>query len=136
MSLSLIKQALVQSYVDGSFGLSTAYENRTFEPTKGTPWASVMVERVDGSAVTLGDSGEDNHAGYMQIDLNYPTNEGDGDILAKLEALRAYYTPGTSFTSSGQSVIIRYCEPSGGRLVDGWYRISLTVYYYARIART
>jgi hypothetical protein len=135
MSLTNIKGALVSAYVAGAFGLPTAHENKIFKPVTGTPWASLFVVPNQPSVGTLGDAGEDNHDGFLQIDLNYPLNKGDGEALSKSDEMRDYFKAGSRHVHSGQVVTVTNCGRSIGRQVDGWYRITLTINWYARTAR-
>ena len=135
MSLLKIKSTLLQAYVDGAFGLSTAYENRQFEPTTGTPWAAVYVLPNQPSAFSLGSNGSDEHDGILQIDLNYPTGNGDGAVLAKADAIRAVFKHGVSFTLDSQAVSIRQCGRSGARIVDGYFKEIITINWTARTLR-
>lgn len=136
MDFSNIKAALVKAYVTGAFGLPTAYENKDLKPDNTQPWASVLVVPNQPEVVTLSDHGQDEHTGFMQINLNYPLNKGDGAILQKADAIRAFFKAGKAFHHSNQQVVIRNCGRSQGRTVDGLYQIILTITYYARTARS
>ena len=135
MSLSNIKSALVNAYVTGGFGVPTAYENKNFEPDNSNAWAAVSLVPNQPSVATLGDSGTDSHDGFLQIDLNYPLDGGDGDALAKADEIRTHFKAGAKFSYGGQTVVISSCGRSRGREVQGMYQIILTINWYARTAR-
>ena len=135
MSLTNIRQALVESYVDGNFGLPTAYPNTTFNPTSDVAWAQLDIIPNQPSVAALGENGTDEHDGIMQIALNYPLNEGDGDVVAMADTIRTQYKAGFSKTANEQSVVVRSCGRSAGGEVDGWFRVVITINWYAHTAR-
>jgi hypothetical protein len=109
------------------------------DPLKSPPdglWLQLHNLRSRSLPVTLGDKGEDNHPGILQIDVNYPVNKGSKQVLAKADELAAYFTAGKALTYSAQDVKILSCSLSPGRSVDGYYRVSLSVNYYARTTRS
>jgi len=130
-----IRAALVQGYVDANVGLATAHENEPFVTPSGTPWAKVTVVAADRYPVTLGDQGEDQHDGFMQVDLSYPTDSGTYDVLTKAGVLEVYFKAGRKLTYNGQAVTVLGASRSSGRYVDGWYRVSVTINWYARTSR-
>lgn len=135
MSSALIETALKQSYVDGAFGLSTAYQNVAFDPSGSDRYAELYVLHNQPSVATLGGSGEDAHDGILQINLNYPTGKGPADVDTKAAAIEAYYKAGTRFTYNGQEVFIRSSGRSIGRQIDGFYQVIVTVFWEARTQR-
>lgn len=135
MSLTKIKSALVDAFQTGGFSLPTAYENRNYEPKPGTPWAELFVIPNQPEVATLGDAGEDSHTGIFQINLNYPPNQGEGPILATADAVRAVFSAGKRLTNNGQTMTVLSCGRSRGIQAGGWYRISITITWYALTAR-
>lgn len=142
MSTPLIRSALVQAYQDGAFGLETFYENvkrshpsDLAEHPNNDKWAALSIVPTDTSPIGLGDCGDDEHLGFMQIELNYPVDSGENLILAKWEEIRAYFKAGRSFVSGSQSVTIRSCGRSSGRIEGQNYRITVSVYFFARVSR-
>lgn len=137
MSITKIRSGLVKVFTDGAFFDATkvAFENVAFTPPPSAPWASVFFLPNQPSVATLGAGGQDQVTGVMQIDLNYPTNSGEADILAKFEAIKNAFTVGVRPIYQGQEVSIRSCGRSQGRVVGNFYRISITVMFYAQINR-
>lgn len=138
--MSDIDKALIAAYTAGAFSLPTEYENyndpdNPLPPTDNTAWARLWHVPARTTAATLGSAGKDEHTGFLQIDLNYPRGTGDGAAKAKAEAILAYFKIGASFTHNSQAVLVSSNGRSQGRNVDGWYRISLTIYYRARVTR-
>lgn len=131
-----IKKALMQGVADSPLGLPYAVENAPFEkPTDGSPWASAFVLPNQPSVATLGDAGQDAHDGILQIDLNYPLLTGDAAVTAKADELAGFFKAGERLSHSGVQLTVTSCGRSRGREVDGWYRVSVTVAWFARVPR-
>jgi len=138
----------VSNYLDIEKALITAYKAvGTLVPT-GYPgaeledgdkpdglWCHVHNVRSESTPVTLGDQGEDNHPGFMQIDINYPKGKGSGDLLVKADEIALAFPSGRALTYNGQEVKVLSTTLGPGRYVGGYYRISLTINYYARTQR-
>lgn len=135
MSLANIRGALIKGLLDADIDLPMAFENRPFTADKAAAWAAVFVLPNQPDVATLGDTGEDEHTGIMQVNLNYPAGQGDADILATCDTLRAYFHAGKNITYNAQPVTIRSCGRSVGRVVDGQYQIIMSINWYARTAR-
>ncbi|MGI0119688.1 phage tail terminator-like protein [Zooshikella sp. RANM57] len=136
MSFLAIKKTLLKAYLDGGFNLPTAYDNRSFEPEGGQPWAQVFINNNMPDPVTLGDKGENEHTGFLQIDINYPINAGDGDALEKADEITNYFHIGRPFNFEEQSIFIK--SSGVNRLSDQpaeWYRLVITVNWSARTRR-
>ena len=136
MSLSKIHSALMQSVVDGDFDLPMSFENHTYTPTDSVPWMRVDIIPNQPSVVTLGDVGQDEHDGFMQLTLNYPQNEGVGNALAKADEIRDIYTAGYKPVYDDQEVTVFSCGRSQGRQIDGWFTLIITIYWKARTFRS
>ncbi len=139
MSLAAIRSAAIKPFKDGSFfdaAAKVAWENKNFDSSKVTdPWAAVFLLPIPRHVATLGADGRDQQDGIMQIDLNYPTDSGTAALDAKYIAIAAVYKAGAHFTYSGQEITILSCALSPGRVVNGFYRASISINFYAQIAR-
>lgn len=130
-----IRGALLQAYTDAAFGISTAYENQKYTPVAGTPWAQINIVPSQPEPAAVGTNGSDEHNGFMQIDLNYPLEDGTFNALTMAESIAATFKPGAKFTRNSQTVTIRSSGISVGRVIDGWYNVIMTIVYYSRIQR-
>lgn len=135
MSFGNIESALVTAYTGGNFGLSTAYDNVHFTPVDGTAWAEVTIIPSQPEPSSIGVHGIDDHVGVFQIALYYPKHKGRADIVAKADAIAAVFYAGAKFAYNGQDVYITSCGRSGGKLVDGWFSIIISVNYLAQVLR-
>lgn len=98
-------------------------------------WLQLHNMRSESTPVTLGDAGEDEHPGTLQIDINYPKGHGTQAVLAKADEFAAYFTAGKPLVYNQQEVKVQSCSLSPGRYVGGYYRVSLSVNYYSRTFR-
>ena len=62
---------------------------------------------------------------------------GTGGAAARsdFENIRASFPAGARPAYNGQEAVILSCGRSPGRVVDGWYRVSITISWYALIPR-
>ena len=131
-----LRGALMRGVEDSPLGLPYAAENSPFtKPTDQSPWASAFVLMNQPSVATLGDEGQDAHDGILQIDLNYPLMTGEAAVTAKADELSDFFKAGKRLAHSGVELTVASCGRSRGREVDGWYRVSMTVTWFARVSR-
>lgn len=131
-----LRGALMRGVVDSPLGLPCAVENSPFEkPTDQSPWASAFVLPNQPSVATLGSEGQDAHDGILQIDLNYPLMTGEAAVTAKADELSDFFKAGKRLAHGGVELTVTSCGRSRGREVDGWYRVSMTVTWEARVPR-
>ena len=132
MSIKL-DQALVQSFIDGAFGLPVAHENDDYSPVAGTAYAELDVTMNGENGFTLTDLND--ITGYLQIGLNYPT--GAGAIPAKTmeKTVADAYPIGTVLTYSAQSLEITGIQRPTPAPRDGWYRRLLRINFVAYLPR-
>lgn len=131
-----LRKALMQGVKDSPLALPYAAENSPFDkPTGQSPWSAVHVFNNQPSVATLGAEGQDAHDGILQIDLNYPLNTGEAAVTAKADELTDFFKAGKRLAHSGVELTVASCGRSRGREVDGWYRVSMTVTWFARVSR-
>ena len=131
MTALTISSALLGHYRAGAFFTDalTARENTSFiKPAKTVAWASVFNLPAQTSALSLRDS--DEMAGVYQIDVNYPIDGGPGSALSMADAIRAWFKRGTSVGG----VEIGAVTVNQGAPIDGWYRVSVSVFYRAFVS--
>ena len=128
-----IDQALVQSFIDGTFGLPIAHENDDYSPVAGTAYAELEVVKNSENGFTLTDLND--ITGYLQIGLNYPT--GAGAIPAKTmeKTIVDTYPIGTVLTYGAQSLEITGIQRPTPAPRDGWYRRLIRINLVAYLPR-
>lgn len=133
---SKLGTALMQGVADAPMGMPYAVPNAPFEKPGSDPWGKVIILYNDPRVATLGADGQDGHTGILQIDLNYPLLTGDAAVMAKADELSNFFTAGKRLAVGGANQLtITSCGRSHGREVDGWYRVSVSVAWEARVAR-
>lgn len=138
MSETNINAALVTAAVaalGAGYANRIAYEARDFTPPASGKWAAIYNLRAGTSVASLGVGGQDDHDGVLQIDLSVPENSGTETLLTDADAMRAYFIGGRHLIYSGQCVVVRRCDVSPIRQVDGYLRISASVTYQSRSTR-
>ena len=135
MSLASVQEALQGAVIAALAGIPTEYENAVFTKPTNSKWARLWFIPNQPVPNTLGTSGEDEATGILQIDLNYPRNTGTRESIADFEEIRAAFPAGNAYTRDGQTVQALNCGRSQGRLVDNWYRVSITISWWALIPR-
>lgn len=113
---------------------SIAFEGKAFTPPSSGKWASVFRLPAGNDVASMGEGGQDESTGVFQIDVNAPENSGTA-LLKEGDILRAYFVAGRSLTYQGQCVQVRKTDISAIRRVDGWLRISASVYYSSHSTR-
>ena len=99
-----IDQALVQTFIDGNFGLPIAHENVNYTPTAGTAYAELRVLQNDVTPFTLKDTDETD--GVFRIRLFYPQDSGAVTAKTKADSIFDTYKVGAELTYSGVTVRI------------------------------
>ena len=138
MSMTDARTALAQAFVDGGFfpNEDVAWENVKFEPRVGNkPWARFTFMPTEPLVASLGQDGLDQENGFFQVDLNYPLGTGDAAAMSLYDDMRSVFKAGNRFTENGQVVVIQSCGRTPGREFGGYYRVTVTVYFYAMLQR-
>ena len=135
--IDLVEKALIQAIIDSEFlpEEDIYFENRDFDPKGKAMWGKLSFVPSEPFVDELGECGTDRLVGFMQFDLNVPTGDGTGAIKKKAREIRQVFTAGKYFESSGQQVTISSCGISAGRYVESYYRLILTINFYAFIPR-
>lgn len=138
MSLNSVQAALVsqvQTALLASAFTDVVYDNEPFSPPEDGKWAEVFFMPNQPSVETLGAEGEDFVDGLVQINLKYPLKTGSSASRADYEVLRSWFRAGSGLTYSGQEVVVRNCGRSGSSKDDAWFKVVVTINWYALIAR-
>lgn len=136
MSLEHVQQGLLNTAktLFESLAIPVAWENVTFEPPEG-PWAYVSFEPASSRVGSMGPSGQDKEDGFLQIDLSYPKGSGEKDMRQRINDVKTCFYTGRSITYASQPVTVLSTSCSGGRVVDSFYRKSVTIRWRAFITR-
>lgn len=136
MSLAAIQSAIVARYQAGSFGLTTFYPGKNYEPSADTAHARIWFMPSGNDPASLGGTGLDRIVGVAQIDLMYPEGKGIGDALEKADAVAAYFQRGRSQAYSTTTVVFTGAVVLQPRNEGGWLRVPISVGWYSHQARS
>lgn len=134
MAVSEIRSALYAEY-EANSPLPTSVSNVKYEPAGDTPWARLSFIPNQPSVASLGAGGKDEIDGFVQIDLNFPMGSGSLAAETKADFYRTLFPAGARFSYNGQEVLVTSCGISSGRIIDSWYRVSVTIAWYAQLQR-
>jgi len=98
-------------------------------------WCSLYNLRGESNPVTLGDKGEDNHPGIIQININNPLSEMEGPVLDLADTILSHFTAGHALTYNAQTVSISRTSLGPTKPVDSYNRATVSLYYYSRTTR-
>ena len=142
MNQRKIDEALIATYVAGTFGLPTAYPNmgavdasgNPVQPS-GEPWARVSILPSRPVVATLGPGGHDEFNGVMQVDLFYPRNTGSGAVNAKADEIITAFKAGTTHTAG--TVVVHSDGAGRVRAVElpDWYLTIIEIAFHSWIER-
>lgn len=113
--------------------LSTAYENAPFTPVNGTPYqrASMLYAIPEGEVLGCTRHRE---VGVFQVQLFYPTGDGNAAAHARAEAIRTTFARGSIFTHSSTNTLIRGTPSKSPGFIDGdRYVVTVSIPYEAEI---
>lgn len=138
MSQGKVKAAVMKA-IDNRIALldppvEVAWPNKKFKTPAGS-WIRVSYMPSQDSTETLGEGGEQELLGIIQLDVNILTDIGEKTQNLILGQLEAYFVPGKRFTYKSQTVNFVSCNRSSGRIIDSFFRVSLSVSFYARYFR-
>lgn len=129
-----IRRALTQACIDAAAeaGLPLAHQNIPFSPpSRQEAWMACWILVNQPDAVTLGDDGEDGFDGIVQVDFNLPIGQGEAKLDDYLAIMSTRFRAGTRYGPC----IVRSCGCNQGKETQGWWRISVTIEWFARISR-
>jgi hypothetical protein len=114
---------------------SISWENRDFDPRARALWASVFFVPNTPESRTIGNGGYDDMTGFLQIDFNISAGKGIGILMEWERKARIFFHPGRSFSNGGQSALIVATGMGQGRIVQNYYRKSLTISFRSQLKR-
>lgn len=135
MNLSHIDAALIQSFVDGGFGVAIAHENME-QAKQGAAAisAEILVLQNDVTAYSLATSAQTD--GVFRVVLRGRTGRGAGELKQKVDAIVSHYPIGGRLEYRGQAVEIVAVKRWPGIPEDGWFKVILDINYKAFITRS
>lgn len=145
-----IDQALLEQFLNGSFGLDIVFENGdyaiynegdgtfeyhegVYEPTIGRAYAELRIVQNDVTPFSLKHTNETD--GVFRVILRYPLNGGAVPVKTKADEIAQAFKVGQSLSYGGVSLTIVGSNREPGAPEDSWYKIVLTLPYRAFLTR-
>lgn len=116
-----IDQALIQSFIDGAFGLGISHENEDYAPTVGTAHVELKVMQNEVTPFSLDNL--DDLTGLFQFTLKYPTNTGAIAAKTKCTEIFTAYPVGRELTYGGQTLKITGKQRVLAYPNGSWYNV-------------
>lgn len=117
--------------------LNIAWENVSFTPATNTTHVRVNFVPVESVATARFKTSLVLETGLYQIDVYGPQDQGTSTVDTLVEGLRAHFNRGRTLTdSSNNKVHIRNTPKiTQGRREGGFYRVTITVDWFAHFAQ-
>lgn len=87
-----------------------AWEGRSYQPVKGTPWISEQMRPISSVVRATGRGGVIAHTLTENLTLHFPPGKGTVEIDALAGALIELFRPGTSVSYGGASAVVQQAE--------------------------
>ena len=129
-----IQSALIESWNNGNFGLTTIYSDRNGSPT--TDHARLRFIPAASTPATMGSDGTNEVTGIFQVDIMTRTGRGNGEALESADSVCAAYPSGRRISYNGQQIIIWGAELNGPRSEGGWLRSTVSINFAAYVRRS
>jgi hypothetical protein len=136
MSQYLIHQALTQKVIDLALGIPLSHENDDFDPeAQNSLFADLTLLTGDTESMGKAPLDSDDNIGIYQISLYEVSGNSVKSILQTADTVMNAFKFGTEMTKGAVTVQVTNASRNGGRNVDGWYVIDISITYSAYVAR-
>ncbi len=132
------KRFLELASVSGGLGLTStaiAWQGVGFTPPSDALWAAVDKMPVSSLPITLGEGGEDEEKGILQITLYFPSHLGDGALRAAVGKAKRYFTAGSTSTYNDATVHFQQTKNSAYFRDDARFCCHVSIYWRGRTVR-
>jgi hypothetical protein len=134
-TFSCLRSVIADEAFFGFDSEAVSIANRNFNPPSNKSYLEVFIIPVDTEVKTLGSNGHDRFTGILQINLNYPLANGEGEAVEKAEDIRKFFAAGSKFAYENQVVIVRICKVNNGFVRDGFFVTPLSIEFYSDLSR-
>lgn len=133
MSLVAVRAALETALSSMSPSMDYAWENTSYFPINGTPYARVYLLAAEPDNPEIG--GMATERGFLQISLCYPLDTGPSAAMARAELIRSTFPRGAAFSASGITTQIeRTPEIAPAMIEEDRYVLPVRVRFFAHHA--
>jgi len=109
--------------------IDVAWDGKGYDPVTPGKYVSQVLIPTSPQTVTIGLDVPQRRTGVYQIDVYASTENAKYDADKLVESLESVFKVGHSLTYSGITVQVEnfYADPHGTD--EGWYRVSISVFY-------
>ncbi len=137
-----VRTALVNAVFTMNLSYPIKYPNGQFytgstpsaQPSNA-PWLMVTDLPAPIVQASLGQSGQDNQTGVLQVDIFVPKGSGDIKALQIADEVETLIYSGRVVAYNGVNVVIRHVSVRNGAEEDNFYRKIVEIDYYTYLAR-
>lgn len=133
--ISVIYSALNQHLLN-VVNVPIVWENAQPPATLSSPWLSVNFIPSSCTSCTLGDGGLNEFHGVYQIGIHTDTDTGWMAAHKLADKIQQHFSPCTVYQYDDQQVKIDGVNRSGGRIENGWFRVTLSLNWCGYCARS
>lgn len=113
--------------------VSVAWDGKAYSPTVGTNYVSQIMLPSTPENISIGRDISQRRRGVYQIDVRTSTTNKKYDADQIVASLESAFKVGYALTYNSVSVQVEnfYPDPLGDE--DGWYRVSISIFYRSDI---
>jgi hypothetical protein len=132
-----IYSALTKSIVDLALGIPLAYENKDYDPDANNDQQFIGLTTLYNNQESLDKTLFDEVTGIYQISIYTRSGGGANSnaLIEKIDVIKDYYKHGLKIINGSQCVSIINFGRNGGRNINGWYVIDVSISFKSDIAR-
>lgn len=129
-----IDSAIYKRLTSQALGLPVQHDGEKSDALTGNYIRATIVP-AGNSAVTLGENGENEHGGFLQLDLHFTHGNGRRGITQKADELAAIFKEGSREIYGGANVEFRETQRSPLRREGGYLVLVLSINWAAWVQR-
>lgn len=107
-----------------------AWENVSFGPTTGTPWAKMVLIPVSRTPAVMGPSPTYLYKGIFGVNLFYPEGDGPASADALADTIVATFDSDFSLTHNSVNVRFNFAERKQGMEHSPWYMVPVYINWF------
>ena len=131
-----IHQALTKSVIDLSLGVVLAHEGEDYNPETNNDQQYIAINSLFNEQESLDKTLYDEVTGIYQLSLYTRSKSGAlSGVNSKIDAIASYYKHGLKIINGSQCVSVINFGRNGGRNINGWYLVDLSISFKSDIAR-
>jgi len=108
-----------------------AWENVSFSPVTGTPWARMTFIPTSRKPATIGNNPIYKNTGILVVNAYFPEGDGPNAADALADNILSAFNVDTLLTVNTTNVRIQFAERRQGVENSPWYMVPVIIYWFA-----